>query len=309
MELRFGLVIGSLGTLAVVTAIWLVVELGTGQAPAPAPPGLLTVDRLPPYEASRTPDQRPDLNGIWQAVVTANWDIQDHDAAAGPFSELMGAYGARPAGQGIVEGNEIPYQEWAVARKQENFENRLVADFSQYLAEPERGLEAWHATGDPEAKCYMPGIPRAMYMPHPFQIVQTPEFILMTYEFTTAHRIVRMDWEQTSPIDSWMGWPRGHWEGDTLVIDSEGYNAYTWFDRAGNFHSEAMRVVERITPVTPYHLMYEATIEDPNVFTRPWTMRFPLYRRMEENVQLLEFKCVPFTEEFMYERFSAPADN
>jgi len=276
---------------------------------AAVPPGLMTIDRLPSYDAPQTGDGHPDLNGIWQAFVTANWDIQDHDAEAGPFPELMGAYGARPAGQGIVDGNQIPYQEWAAEQKHENFENRLVTDFSQYLAEPDRGLEAWHATGDPEAKCYMPGIPRAMYMPHPFQIVQGPDFILMTYEFTSAHRIIRMNWEQEAPIPLWMGWPRGHWEGDTLVIDSEGYNAYTWFDRAGNFHSDALHVVELITPVSPYHMMYEATIEDPNVFTRPWTIRFPIYRRIEENVQLLEFKCVPFTEEMLYERFSASLDN
>jgi hypothetical protein len=211
----------------------------------------------------------------------------------------MGAYGAGPAGQSVVEGNDIPYQPWALAKKRENFDQRMTVDVSKD--------ERWHDTGDPEVKCYLPGVPRATYMPFPFQIVQGagPEpFILMAYEFTSATRIIRMDWTQEAPTDSWMGWSRGHWEGDTLVVDVTGQRAETWFDRAGNFHSDALHVVERYTPVSPYHLMYEATIEDPKVFTRPWKISLPLYRRMEPNVQLLEFKCVPFTEELLYGRFS-----
>ena len=147
----------------------------------------------------------------------------------------------------------------------------------------------------------MPGVPRATYMPFPFQIVQgSGPYILMAYEFTSATRIIRMNWKDEGPADSWMGWSRGRWEGDTLVVDVTGIREETWFDRAGDFHSDALHVVERYTPVSPYHLMYEATIEDPKVFTRPWKISFPLYRRMEKNVQLLEFKCVPFTEELLY---------
>ena len=108
----------------------------------------------------------------------------------------------------------------------------------------------------------------------------------------------RPDFE--SPIDTWMGHSRGRWEGETLVVDVTSFNGQTWFDRAGNFHSDALHVVERYTAISPDALMYEVTIEDPKVFTRPWKMSMPLYRRLEKNIQLLEFKCVEFVEELMY---------
>ena len=252
------------------------------------------------YRAPRLADGRPDLNGIWQALVTANWDLQDHEAQPGPHPELSGAYAAGPAGQSIIEGGEIPYKPDALAKKKSNFENRLRVDVSDD--------KTWHALGDPEMKCYMPGVPRATYMPFPFQIVQgTGPSILMAYEFASATRIIRMNWEQAAPTDSWMGWSRGQWEGDTLVVDVTGQREETWFDRAGDFHSDALHVVERYTPLSPYHMRYEATVEDPNVFTRPWKISFPLYRRMEKNVQLLEFKCVPFTEELLFGKFRKQA--
>ena len=252
------------------------------------------------YRAPRLADGHPDLNGIWQALVTANWDTQDHEAQAGPHPELSGAYAAGPAGQSIIEGGEIPYKPDALAKKKANFENRLKVDVSSD--------KTWHELGDPEMKCYMPGVPRATYMPFPFQIVQgTGPSILMAYEFASATRIVRMNWEQAAPTDSWMGWSRGRWEGDTLVVDVTGQREETWFDRAGDYHSDALHVVERYTPMSPYHMMYEATIEDPNVFTRPWKISFPLYRRMEKSVQLLEFKCVPFTEELLFGKFGKQA--
>ena len=252
------------------------------------------------YRAPRLADGHPDLNGIWQALVTANWDLQDHEAQPGPHPELSGAYAAGPAGQSIIEGGEIPYKPEALARKKSNFDNRLRVDVSDD--------KTWHALGDPEMKCYMPGVPRATYMPFPFQIVQgTGPSILMAYEFASATRIIRMNWEQAAPTDSWMGWSRGRWEGDTLVVDVTGQREETWFDRAGNYHSDALHVVERYTPASPYHTMYEATIEDPNVFTRPWKISFPLYRRMEKSIQLLEFKCVPFTEELLFGKFRKQA--
>ena len=251
------------------------------------------------YRPARAADGHPDLNGIWQAMVTANWDLEDHEAQPGPHPELSGAYGAGPAGQSIVEGGEIPYKPEALARRKANVENRLTVDVSED--------KTWHARGDPEMKCYLPGVPRATYMPFPFQIVQgTNPYILIAYEFTSATRIIRMDWKQNAPTDSWMGWSRGRWEGDALVVDVTGQREETWFDRAGNFHSDALHVVERYTPVSPYHMMYEATIEDPNIFTRPWKISFPLYRRMEKNLQLLEFKCVPFTEELLFGKFRKP---
>ncbi len=233
----------------------------------------------PAYKAPRTADGKPDLNGIWQALNSANWDIQDHSAGPGP-SAALGAAGAVPPGLGVVEGDEIPYLPAAAAKKKENFANRL--------------------TRDPEIKCYLPGVPRGTYMPHPFQIIQGTKTILIAYQYAGAVRTIPMDDPGPSPTESWMGWSAGRWEGDTLVVDVTGFNDQTWFDRAGNFHSDALHVVERYTPHSPYTLLYEATIEDPKVFTRPWKMSMPLYRRVEKNAQLLEFKCVELAEEIVY---------
>ena len=228
----------------------------------------------------RMADGKPNLNGIWQAMGTAHWDLQDHNARSGPVLEL-GAIAAVPAGLSVVEGNDIPYQAWAAAKKKENYENWL--------------------TRDPEVKCYLPGIPRATYMPYPFQIVQTHNNdILMAYEYASASRIIKMGKTEPPPVDTWMGQSAGRWDGDTLVVDTIGFNDQTWFDRAGNFHSDALHVIERFTPKNPDLLDYEVTIEDPKVFTRPWKIQMPLYRRQGQNAQLLEFKCVEFVEELMY---------
>ena len=284
-----------LGVVGSVALLLLAVPPLSGQPRAPAGP------QFPAgYRAPRAADGHPDLNGIWQALVTANWDLQDHEAQPGPYPELTGAYGAGPAGQSVVEGGDIPYRPEALARKKANFENRLKVDVSND--------KTWHALGDPEMKCYMPGVPRATYMPFPFQIVQgTSPYILIAYEFASATRIIRMNWDQAAPTDSWMGWSRGRWEGDTLVVEVTGQREETWFDRAGDYHSDALKVVERYTAVSPYHLMYDATMEDPNVFTRPWKISFPIYRRMEKSLQLLEFKCVPFTEQLLFGRFHKQA--
>src|ERR1700687_1826983 len=240
---------------------------------------LATASQAEAYKAPSTACRKPDLSGIWQALNTANWDIQEHAARSGPVVAL-GAVGAVPAGPGVVVGNEIPYLPVAAAKKKENFENRLTAD--------------------PEIKCYLPGVPRATYMPYPFQIVQTPKYILMAYEYAGATRTIYMDKAPQSPDDSWMGHSVAHWEGDTLVVDVTSLNDQTWFDRAGNFHSDALHVVERYSPLSPDALSYEVTIEDPKVFSRPWKMSMPLYRRLDKNAQVLEFKCVEFVEELMY---------
>ncbi len=250
--------------------------------------------QTPAYRAPRLiGTQNPDLNGIWQTQNSANWDIAPHAAGPSPFPALLGAYGAMPAGQGIVEGGEIPYRPEALAKRRENFEKRLNRPVDR---------ESNEATGDPEAKCYLPGVPRATYLGLPFQIIQTAKQILISYEFASASRIIHLDRKPVSPNVAWMGWSIGSWEGDTLVVDVTDQNDRTWFDRAGNFHSDALHVVERYTPITPYHIQYEATIEDPNVFTRPWKISMPLYRNMERNAQLLEFKCIEFAEEFVYGR-------
>jgi hypothetical protein len=229
----------------------------------------------------RFADGKPNLNGIWQVNNTANWDILTHQARQGPVT-LLGAAFSVPGGLGVVEGDEIPYKPEALAKKKEN-------------------AERW-ISSDPEIKCYLPGVPRATYMPYPFQIVQSAASndILIAYEFASASRIVRMNTTAESPIDTWMGWSRGRWEGDTLVVDVTSFNGLSWFDRAGNFQSDRLHVVERYTPLTPDALRYDVTIEDPQLYTRPWKMSMPIYRRLETNAQLIEYKCVEFAEEMMY---------
>jgi hypothetical protein len=225
-------------------------------------------------------DGKPDLSGIWQSIGTAHWDLQDHTASAG--LPALGAIGAVPPGLGVVEGNEIPYQPWALAQKQQNFSNRYTAD--------------------PEIKCYLPGVPRATYLPYPFQIIQGTGKIMLVYSFAQASRTIHMDKAvpEAAPIDSWMGRSHGRWEGNSLVVEAAGFNGQSWFDRAGNFASATLQVTERYTPQGPNALLYEATIEDPAVFTRPWKLSMPLYRRLEANAQILEFKCVEFAEELLY---------
>jgi hypothetical protein len=231
------------------------------------------------YRAPRTPDGTPDLGGIWQANSSAYWDVEPHEARMGPVASLGAAFSV-PPGVGVVVGDEIPYLPAALETRNRNRSN-------------------W-STLDPEVKCYMPGIPRATYMPYPFQIVQSKDNILFTYEFASASRVVRMNSQEKSPASAWMGWSLGRWEGETLVIDVTDHVADTWFDRSGNWHSDALKVTERYTAVDANTLDYEATIEDPAVFSKPWTIKLPLYRRREPNMQLMEYKCVEFSEELLY---------
>ena len=246
------------------------------------------------YKAPRGPGGvHPDLNGIWQALNTANYDIEMHTAShsmqlrEGPHGPLptvktmyLGAVASVPPGLGVVVDGTIPYTPEALAKKQENKANWIDRD--------------------PEVKCFLPGIPRATYMPQPFQIFQSADSVFMAYQYAGAVREVYMEDPGEAPVDSWMGWSAGRWEGDTLVVEVTGQYDSTWFDRAGNHHSDKMKVTERYTPMSPYHLQYEATIEDPETFTEPWTISMPLYRRMEDNAQLMEFRCVEFVEELMY---------
>ena len=237
----------------------------------------------------RTATGEPRLDGIWQALTEANWDIRPHAAGPAPLPEL-GTFSAIQPGLGIVENGEIPYQAWAAEKQQENFADRLELD--------------------PEGKCFLPGVPRATYMPYPFQILQTSQYVMVAYQFANAVRTIHMEDPGPSPSESWMGWSVGRWEGDTLVVDVSSQNDQTWFDRAGNFHSDALHVVERYTLMGPDHLLYEATIDDPSVFTESWNISLPLYRRVEENVELMEFKCVEFVEEKLYGHLRKdPADN
>jgi hypothetical protein len=252
-------------TFAATGALWVSTPAVSGQAPT--------------YKAPRTADGRPNLGGIWQAISEAYWDVEPHAAAMGPIPAL-GAAGAIPPGLGIVEGGRLPYLPGAAEQKRKNAENRVMLD--------------------PEVKCYLPGTPRAMYMPYPFQIIQTPKYIMIVFTFARAVRTVYMDEHTEAPADSWMGWSNGKWDGETLVVDTAGFNGMTWLDRAGNFHSEALKVTERFTATSPDHLLYEATLDDPKTYSRPWKISLPLYRRLERNAQLLEFRCVEFAEDIIY---------
>jgi hypothetical protein len=214
----------------------------------------------------RLPDGRPDLRGIWQALSPAVWNIEDHPGELGV-----------PAGQGIVEGGEIPYLPSALEQRHRNYANR--------------------ATDDPEASCYMAGVPRITYMPYPFQIVQTPDQVTILYEYVHSFRNIYIDSEHPpGPIQWWMGDSRAHWDGDTLVVDVIHFTDQTWLDRSGNYHSDALHVVETYTLTGPDHIWYAATIEDPQVFSRPWKISLPLYRRQEPNAQILEYECYAYAE-------------
>jgi len=241
-------------------------------------------------------DGKPNFNGIWQAMNTANWNLEPHSAAPNPVADrLIGAIGAIPAGLGVVEGGQIPYKPEALERLNAHKANVI--------------------NHDPEAACYLPGIPRATYMPYPFQIVQGGnDDILMVYEYANANRVVEMRDVDIPPIDTWMGTSYGRWDGDTLevVTLSQGPgevklprgvmepNGVTWLDRAGNYLSPTATVTERFTKMGDNHIQYSATIDDPELYTRAWTISMPLYRRMEPNAQLLEFRCVPFSEMLLY---------
>ena len=249
------------------------------------------------FEPPRLSNGNPDLNGIWQALGAAHYDIEPHIARPamqlreGPRSLLpdipvlaLGAVGAVPGGMGVIDGGgTIPYTAEARALKEENQANWIDRD--------------------PQIKCYMPGVPRATYLPFPFQIFQNESNLFIAYEFAGAVRDIYLEDVGPAETDSWMGQSVGRWEGDTLVVEVTGQNDQTWFDRAGSHHTNQLRVVERYTLIGPNHIRYEATMEDPNVFTRPWTISLPLYRRIEEGARLMDFKCVEFVEELIFGGF------
>ena len=249
--------------------------------------------QTPAYRAPRADGGHPDLNGIWQVLNEANYDLEAHNAKPamavrpGPYGPVpaapvlaFGAVGSVPPGLGVVEGGEIPYRPDALAKRKENQDKWL--------------------SSDPEIKCYLPGVPRATYMPYPFRIFQNAANIFITYEYAGAVRDILLKDPGPAQVDSWMGQSVGRWEGETLVVDVTGMNDQTWFDRAGNYHSEALHVVERYTRTSPDVISYEATIEDPKVFSHPWKISMPLYRRQEKNAQILDFKCAEFVEELLY---------
>ena len=213
----------------------------------------------------RTAEGKPDLQGIWQVRNRASYDLEGHVARHG-----------MPAGRSVVQGGPIPYQPWAAMKRAEN--------------------AAARETADPVEGCHLPGVPRIMYMEFPFQIFQTPEHIAMTFEWSLVHRRISMNGAPPDGIDFWMGDSRGRWDGDTLVVNVRNHNDKTWFDMAGNFHSEALQLVERYTLMDANTINYEVTVQDPKVFTRPWTMAMRLHRVTDET-RLFEYQCQSEAEE------------
>ena len=246
----------------------------------------------------RTASGEPDFSGIWQALNEAHWDLEAHQARPAAVTQqgvypyeyarvpaapvlALGAAAGVPGSVGVVEGDgKIPYKPEAAKIKKENGEHWIDRD--------------------PELKCYLPGTPRAMYMPYPFQIVQSANKVQIAFAFATTARTIHLDEVEPPPDLTYMGHSVGRWDGDTLVVDVTEFNGKNWFDRAGNYHSEALHLTERFTPITKDAIHYEVTIEDPNVFTQPWKISMPLYRRLEPNAQLLEYRCTEFAEEFLY---------
>ena len=292
MNLRY---ITSMATVAAAAAaVTAVVTLNIPRASGQQPAG-----SAPKAPAPRPPvGGKPNMSGVWQAINEANWDLEAHSARSGMITQpgvypfeyarvpaapvvALGSAAGVPASLGVVQDDgKIPYKPEALAMKKENVEHWIDRD--------------------PELKCYLPGIPRAMYLPYPFEITQSTNKVEMSYAFTNSARTIHLDKVEDPPADSWMGQSAGHWEGDTLVVNVSSFNDKTWFSRAGDFHSDALKVTERLSLLTPDVIWYDATIDDSNIFTKSWRVAMPLYRRMEPNIQLLEYQCIPFVEEFLY---------
>ena len=230
----------------------------------------------------------PNFNGVWQALNTANWNLEAHSAQGlGDFWGL-GAIAAIPAGKTVIKGDgKIPYLPAALEQRNKN-------------------RAAWPAA-DPEARCFMLGVPRVTYHTMPFQILQGTGDLLMVYPFDATNRVIYMTDHSEPPVDTWMGKSDGTWNGNVLVVNTTGQNEKSWLDRAGNFHSNQLKVTERFTLLDSTHIRYEATLEDPQTYSAPWTIRMPLYRHVEDNAEILEFKCVPFVEELLYKDLELPA--
>lgn len=230
-----------------------------------------------------TLDGRPNLNGVWKAINSAQWNLEAHSAEGLDRFWQMGAIAAIPAGKSVLKGGgNIPYLAEALTKRDAN--------------------RAGWPQEDPEAKCYMLGIPRATYHDIPFQIFQGArnDDLLMIYPFAASQRVIHMNETTGLPLDAWMGKSNGRWEGDTLVVTTLNQNGMTWLDRAGNHASYQLVVTERFSLLGLNHIWYEATLEDPQTYAEPWTIEMPLYRLVEDNAQTLEHKCVPFADKLLY---------
>ena len=245
-------------------------------------------------EVPKSSNGKPDMSGIWQVNNEANWSLEQQTAKHapmlrdGPAGKLaavdvlkLGAVIAVPPTIGVIEGGgKIPYNDEAASKRAELRED-------------------W-VNKDPEVTCFLPGVPRATYMPYPFQIFQNPKALMIAYQYAGAVREIYLEDPGEAPIDTWMGWSHGVWDDDTMVVTTTGLNDRSWLDRTGTHHSDQLRVTERFTMKSENHIHYEATIEDPNVLTKPFTIAMPIYRRLDKNMMMLEFKCVEFVEELMY---------
>jgi hypothetical protein len=245
-----------LGAVLCSTAQWATAQFGFPHDPKD--------DKPAPFK--RTSDGKPDLDGLWLADTLAPFDVEDHEAV----------YGI-PAGKGVVvdpADHKIPYQAFAFAKRAELFKD---------------------ASNDPQAHCHLPGVPRAVYTPFPWQVIQKPGVVAFLYEYPHGIRIIHTDGSHQHPkgrdvLNTWMGDSVGHWEGDTLVVDVNGFNDQTWLDMAANFHSDQLHVVERYTMINPKNIQYEATLDDPKVYTKPWTMKFTI-RAQPAGAEIMEFEC------------------
>lgn len=282
------IIAGAIGLIALFAVLPNMLRPADGQAQQSAQAGAGAIPRL-------QGTQQPNLSGVWQALNEANWDLEPHGMktawtthpgvpSGGPVPNApvlaWGATAAVPGSLGVVVGGEIPYKPEALEKRKDNLAHAIERD--------------------PEVKCLLPGVPRATYLPVPFQVTQSHTKLMMQYGFSNAGRTVHLDEVDDPGIESWMGHSVGKWEGDTLVVNVSNLNGDTWFDRAGNHHSAEMKVTERYTPTSANHITYEATIDDPATFTKPWIIKMPLYKRIEENATVFELRCVEMVEELVY---------
>ena len=234
-----------------------------------------------PVQRPATIAGHPNLSGVWQAINSAYWNLETHPAQAIDQFWGLGAIAAIPAGKSVIKGGgTIPYLPAALEQRNKN-------------------REAW-PEADPEAKCYMLGVPRSIYTNMPFQFFQSNGDYFISQPFAATNRVIYMGKIEELPVESWMGQSKGKWEGNTLVVVTRDQNEKSWLDRAGNFHSDDLVVTERFTPIDANHMRYEATLEDPKIYSRPWTIEMPLYRLIEDNAQILEHKCVTFADRLLY---------
>ena len=205
---------------------------------------------------------RPNFNGIWQALNTAHWNLESHSATALSGFAQLGAIASIPAGQSVVRGGTIPYRPEALAKRDEN-------------------RARWPAA-DPEAKCYMLGVPRVTYHNMPFQIFQGEGDLLMVYPFAAANRVIYMSDQSELPVDSWMGKSSGRWAGDVATGDDE---MAEWPVVAGSGRQLCEQPADgdrTLLAAGANQIWYEATLDDPQTYTRPWTIEMPLYRLMDQ---------------------------